>query len=139
MEKKTVYCPKFKHFKDTLVCRLNCPGSRRCRVFQEYLRTDGAELSARLDAYLALHPGRYDRNFYLEVIRVVKEEIYLAIDTTGKPVLLKKEEILQRAEKGERFPNIYKISHEMELRYQLVPKQAKQPRRKADRPAAPKA
>ena len=139
MDNKTVYCPKYKHFKDTLVCRLNCPSARRCRVFQDYLRVNDAEFTARLDAYLIRHPGRYERQFYLEVLRVVKEDVYLVIDTAGKPVMIKKTEILLRAEKGERFPHIYKISSEMELRYQLVPKQAKQGRRKAERPATSKA
>jgi hypothetical protein len=126
MGPKTIYCPRYKHFKDTLVCRLNCSSSRRCRLFQEYLSTYRAELDERIDGYLALHPGRYDRKFFLEVVRIMKDELYMAIDADGKTQLMKREEILQQAEKGIRFRNIYRISHEMELRYQLVPKQDKE-------------
>ena len=93
MDNKTVYCPKYKHFKDTLVCRLNCPSARRCRVFQDYLRVNDAEFTARLDAYLIRHPGRYERQFYLEVLRVVKVDVYLVIDTAGKPVMMKSDSV----------------------------------------------
>lgn len=137
MGPKTVYCPRFKHFKDTLVCRLNCPSARRCRVFQDYAALHGPALEERIAEYLAQRPGRFDRQFSLEVKSHMKEEMFMVVDEEGKTQLMKREEILKLAEKGGHFRHIYRISHEMELRYQLVPKQEKASRRSAAK-AAPK-
>ncbi len=136
MGSKTIYCPRNKHFKDTLVCRLNCPTARRCRIFQDYAAANGPELEARLEEYLAQRSGRFDRHFSLEVKSVMKEELFMVLDEEGKTVLMKREEVLKQAEKGVHFRHIYRISHEMELRYQLVPKQEKASRRAAK--SAPK-
>lgn len=138
MGPKTVYCPRHKHFKDTLVCRLSCPSARRCRVFLDYAAAHGSELEERIAEYLARRPGRFDRQFSLEVKSNMKEEMFMVIDEEGKTVLMKREEVLRQAEKGVHFRHIYRISHEMELRYQLVPKPEKQPRRAASK-EAPKA
>lgn len=138
MEKKTIYCPRFRHFKDVLVCRINCPVSRKCPVFREFEKYNRAELEQRLDLYLAAYPDRYQRVFYLEVKATMKDELFLVLDPDNKPYLLKREDVLQRAEKGERFNGIYKISQEMELRYQLVPKAEGAPRKAAAKaPAKP--
>jgi len=137
MDKKTIYCPRFRHFKDVLVCRINCPVSRKCPVFRELEKHNRADLEARLEAYLAAHPNRYARLFYLEVIHTMKDEMFLVLDAENKPHLLKREDVLQRAEKGERFKGIYKISQEMELRYQLVPKAEGAQRKSAKAPAKP--
>jgi hypothetical protein len=138
MVPKTVYCPRFTHFKDTLVCRLNCPSARRCGIFQEYAAVHGPDLEERIAAYLAQRPGRFDRQFSLEVKSIMKEETFMVVDEEGKTQLMKREEILRLAEKGGHFRHIYRISHEMELRYQLVPKQEKVSRRAAPK-APPKA
>jgi hypothetical protein len=140
MGPKTVYCPRFKHFKDTLVCRLNCPSARRCRIFQEYEAVHGRELEERIEEYLAQRKGRFDRQYYLEVKAIMKEEVFMVIDSEGKTEIMKREEILLQAEKGGRFRQIYRISHEMELRYQLVPKQDKEKAvKRGPAKAAPKA
>lgn len=134
---KTVYCPRHRHTKDTLVCRLSCPYYKKCPVFKDYQNRFRRELEKRIDEYLDSHPGRFDRIFYLEAIRNMKEEMFLALNNESQPFLLTRDEVLRRAEKGERFLHIYRVAQEMELRFQLVPKKddpaADQPQGKSPR------
>src|ERR1043165_7130939 len=59
----------------------------------------------------------------LEVKREMAEASYIWIGKDDQAELLGLEEIIRRAERGAKAKNIYKVAQEMELRYQLVPRQ----------------
>src|ERR671912_64906 len=58
----------------------------------------------------------------LEVKRKMTEEYYIWVDREDRAELLDTTEVLKRAERGHKAKSIYRVSQEMELRYQLVPR-----------------
>lgn len=138
MNIKAIYCQRHRHFKDTLVCALACPYSLKCPSFKGFLTEHRDEFAQRIDAYLAAHPGKFTKHFYLEVIHTMKEELFLALDHENKPSLLGRDDLIRMAEKGIKFLKIYRVSQEMELRYQLVPKKEGEDKEKTPRKAAAK-
>lgn len=96
---------------------------------------EGAEIvDSRVDTLLSSHPARYCKRYSLEVATVMKGEMYLAVPADNQPSVMDRDEIVRRAEKGERFLKIYRISHEMELKYQLVPKKEEEADSSVDKP-----
>jgi hypothetical protein len=58
----------------------------------------------------------------LEVKREMAQAMFIWIDKEGRAELLEQEEVLRRAARGHKPVTIYKVSQEMELRFQLVPR-----------------
>ncbi len=58
----------------------------------------------------------------LEVLREMAESFYIWIDKEDRAELLETTDVIRRAERGQKAKGIYRVSHEMELRYQLVPR-----------------
>ena len=138
------------HFKDPLVCVVVCPYRTRCKDFalfyddnreavdalvaQHYKpappKTSSAKSGARairalpaatnLTARVA-RTGLRDL-ISLEVKKNMAENMFIWIDREDHAVVLKLEDILQRAENGEKAKRIYKIAQEMELKFQVVPR-----------------
>ncbi len=50
------------------------------------------------------------------------EAYYIWVDKEDRAELLDTTEVLKRAERGHKAKSIYRVSQEMELRYQLVPR-----------------
>lgn len=134
-----LYCNRYAHFKDPLVCSVVCPYRTKCQDFALYYDNRRAEVDDLVARYYAAH-GRADDAgrtggpatasvaamrtlIRLEVKREMAEATYIWIDKDEKAELLGLDEIIQRAERGAKARNIYKIAQEMELRFQLVPRQ----------------
>ncbi len=150
-----LYCNRYAHFKDALVCSVNCPYRTRCQDFALYYdehraevdalvadyydarrkRMDGAQSSsekqpgsARRTLPLApiasaiAQPADLRALIRLEVKREMAEAMYIWVDKEDRAELLEIEEVLRRAERGSKSKHIYKVSQEMELRFQLVPR-----------------
>jgi len=60
----------------------------------------------------------------LEVKREMSEAIFIWVDKDDRAELVETPEVLRRAERGQKPKHIYKVSQEMELRYQLVPRKS---------------
>jgi hypothetical protein len=58
----------------------------------------------------------------LEVKREMAEAAYIWIGRDDQAELLELDEIIRRAERGQKPKTVYKVSQEMELRFQLVPR-----------------
>jgi hypothetical protein len=58
----------------------------------------------------------------LEVKREMAEAAYIWIGKDDQAELLEHEEVIRRAERGQKAKSIYKVAQEMELRFQLVPR-----------------
>lgn len=131
-----LYCNRYAHFKDAIVCSVNCPYRTRCQDFalfydenregvdalvEDYFaaRTTVAPQRARLPVLAAVEMRELIR---LEVKREMAEASYIWIGKDDQAELLELEEIIRRAERGAKAKNIYKVAQEMELRYQLVPR-----------------
>ncbi|MFL6231308.1 MAG: hypothetical protein ACJ741_21245, partial [Pyrinomonadaceae bacterium] len=147
-----LYCNRFGHFKDALVCSVNCAYRTRCRDFAlfydehregvdavvaDYYDSRRAPLTEAATAerkpsrqlpVVAAPVQRVARAvdmrelIRLEVKREMAEAAYLWVDKDGRAELLAHEEIIRRATRGQKPQTIYKVSQEMELRFQLVPR-----------------
>ena len=143
----TLYCNRYGHFKDALVCSVNCVYRTRCNDFALFYDERRAEVDALVSDYYAArreHGGRGPRAdaprstlahiapvarpeelrklIRLEVLREMAEALYIWIDKEDRAELLETTEVLRRAERGQKAKHIYRVSQEMELRYQLVPR-----------------
>ncbi len=58
----------------------------------------------------------------LEVKTEMPEAAYIWVDKDDRAELVETAEVLRRAERGAKAKHIYKVSQEMELRFQLVPR-----------------
>lgn len=143
-----LYCNRYGHFKDALVCSVNCVYRTRCNdfaLFYDGRRTEvdalvsdyydsrrgqeggrGPDAAAK-DSTLAhvqpvARPEQLRKLIRLEVLREMAEALYIWIDKEDRAELLETNEVLKRAERGQKAKNIYRVSQEMELRYQLVPR-----------------
>jgi hypothetical protein len=153
-----LYCNRFAHFKDALVCSVNCPHRTRCEDFALYYDAHRAEVDALVSDYFAAQraknapPAAVDIRarraadsalpdklpqplarinamqnaralIRLEIKREMKQAAFIWIDKEDRAELIEMEEVLERAAKGAKPKHIFKVAQEMELRYQLVPRQ----------------
>ena len=167
-----LYCNRYAHFKDPLVCSVSCPYRTRCHDFALFYDEHRQEIDQLVTNYYAARQqpdtqprtldttsaflplasvGKLRSLLRLEVKRVMPEASYIWIGKDDQAELLELEEIIRRAERGAKAKHIFKVSQEMELRYQLVPRKriekAKRvvaaeaertaARRKASRPSRP--
>lgn len=145
-----LYCHRYTHFKDALVCSVNCVYRTRCQDFALFYDEHRAELDTLVADYfdarrepkksvpnLAAHaralpvlqaapavatPAALRTLIRLEVKREMAEAFYIWIDREDRAELIETEEVLRRAERGAKAKHIYKVAQEMELRFQLVPR-----------------
>ena len=137
-----LYCNRYGHFKDALVCSVNCIYRTRChdfalfydanRVAVDELVADyyaarrkekpAAEESAQLPPLVT--PVELGALIRLEVKREMADTVFIWVDKEDRAELLETKEVIRRAERGQKAKHIYKVSQEMELRYQLVPRKS---------------
>jgi hypothetical protein len=132
-----LYCNRYAHFKDTLVCSVSCPYRTRCQEFALFYDVHREGVDARVAEYYAARATAPKRTgqpasvattvemrqlLRLEVKREMPEAMYIWIGKDDQAELLELDEIIRRAERGAKAKNIYKVAQEMELRFQLVPR-----------------
>lgn len=131
-----LYCNRFAHFKDALVCSVSCPYRTRCQDFALFYDANRRDVDSLVEDYFAQRTATAPQRplalasthvemrelIRLEVKREMAEALYIWIGKDDQAELLEHEEIIRRAERGSKAKNIYKVSQEMELRYQLVPR-----------------
>jgi hypothetical protein len=142
-----LYCNRYGHFKDALVCSVNCVYRTRCDDFALFYDERRAEVDALVSDYYdarrkqqgrkpdaaaadstlahvppVARPEELRKLIRLEVLREMPEALYIWIDKEDRAELLETVEVLRRAERGQKAKNIYRVAQEMELRYQLVPR-----------------
>jgi septal ring-binding cell division protein DamX len=144
-----LYCNRFGHFKDALVCSVNCAYRTRCKDFALFYGEHRDGVDALVSDYYEARrepqpaaPQKPSRSLpvvpatvrkvaravdvreliRLEVKREMAEAAYLWIDRDGRAELLEQEEIIKRASRGLKPQTIYRVAQEMELRFQLVPR-----------------
>lgn len=145
-----LYCNRYAHFKDALVCSVNCLYRTRCQDFALFYDEHREAVDTLVGDYYA---GRRARDkpsppvapasrmlpvvqvskpiatavdmrelIRLEVKREMAEATFIWIDKDGRAELLGQEEVLRRASRGTKPQTIYKVAQEMELKFQLVPR-----------------
>ena len=133
-----LYCNRYTHFKDPLVCTVVCPYRTRCQDFALFYDAHREEVDAVVENYfagraLAPKPSRtltvlahatadMRALIRLEVKREMAEATYIWIGKDDQAEVLELDEIIRRAERGTKAKTIYRIAQEMELRFQLVPR-----------------
>ncbi len=133
-----LYCNRYAHFKDPLVCSMVCPYRTRCQDFALFYDAHRQEVDVLVEGYFAAQtaskparprtlvsapePTQMRALIKLEVKREMPEITYIWIGKDDQAELLNLEEIIRRAERGAKAKNIYKVAQEMELRFQLVPR-----------------
>ena len=141
-----LYCNRYGHFKDALVCSVNCAFRTRCNDFALFYDEHRAEVDALVSDYYdarrgqegdapraaedstltriqpVARPEEMRKLIRLEVLREMAESFYIWIDKEDRAELLETADVLRRAERGQKAKSIYRVSQEMELRYQLVPR-----------------
>src|SRR2546423_10557256 len=136
-----LYCNRYGHFKDALVCSVNCVYRTRCRDFALFYDEHRAEVDALVGDYYAARREQQPTQtralpvlapvaqtvdvrelIRLEVNREMAEAMFIWIDKEGPAELLEHDETLRRAARGQKPVTIYKVAQEMELRFQLVPR-----------------
>jgi len=130
-----LYCNRFVHFKDPLVCSVNCQYRARCNDFALFYDEHREEIDKEVKAYYAKHNQPTNKQFSLvatpvslrelislEVKKKMADNSFIWIAKDGQAELLTIEEILKRAEDGLKAKKIYKVAQEMELKFQLVPR-----------------
>ena len=130
-----LYCNRFGHFKDALVCSVSCPFRTRCQDFALFYDKNRGAVDSLVEDYFAARERAPRRPLKLaavavemrelirlEVKREMAEASYIWIGKDDQAELLELEEIIRRAERGAKAKNIYRVAQEMELRYQLVPR-----------------
>jgi hypothetical protein len=134
-----LYCNRYAHFKDPLVCSVVCPYRTRCQDFALFYDAHRGDIDTLVEGYYAAQavvpPLKRSRTLVsaaaptemralikLEVKREMPETTYIWIGKDDQAELLDLEEIIRRAERGAKAKNIYKVAQEMELRFQLVPR-----------------
>ena len=146
-----LYCNRYAHFKDALVCSVSCVYRTRCHDFALFYDGHREEVDALVADYYAgrregerkeaeqppssrqlplapvaptvlAKPEELRNLIRLEVKRKMTEAYYIWVDREDRAELLDTTEVLKRAERGHKAKSIYRVSQEMELRYQLVPR-----------------
>jgi len=144
-----LYCNRYAHFKDALVCSVNCLYRTRCQDFALFYDEHREAVDTLVGDYYA---GRRANErstpavatsrslpvvpvakpiatavdmrelIRLEVKQEMAEAAYIWIDKEGRAELLGQDEVLRRASRGTKPQTIYKVAQEMELKFQLVPR-----------------
>lgn len=142
-----LYCNRYGHFKDAIVCSVNCAFRTRCNDFALFYDEHRAEVDALVSDYYdarraqganaspaagadstlvriqpVARPEEMRKLIRLEVLREMAESFYIWIDKEDRAELLETADVLRRAERGQKAKSIYRVAQEMELRYQLVPR-----------------
>ena len=132
-----LYCNRYEHFKDPLVCSVNCVYRTRCQDFALFYDERRDEVDALVGDYYRTRSMNEFRSaasasrvtitdarslIHLEVKKEMSEAAYIWISADDRAELLETEEVLRRAERGAKAKHIYKVAQEMELRFQLVPR-----------------
>jgi hypothetical protein len=146
-----LYCNRYAHFKDALVCSVNCPFRTRCQDFALFYDEHREAVDTLVGDYYAGRRAAQDKPpspavaasrtlpvmrvskptasavdmrelIRLEVKREMAEATFIWIDKDGRAELLGQEEVLRRAARGTKPLTIYKVAQEMELKFQLVPR-----------------
>lgn len=139
-----LYCNRYGHFKDALVCSVNCAFRTRCNDFALFYDEHRVEVDALVSDYYDARRGQSEpragedstlthiqpvarpeemrKLIRLEVLREMAESFYIWIDKEDRAELLETADVLRRAERGQKAKSIYRVAQEMELRYQLVPR-----------------
>jgi hypothetical protein len=132
-----LYCNRYAHFKDAIVCSVSCPYRARCQDFALFYDANREGVDSLVEGYFAARNSDVKERtrpvlmgvttemrelIRLEVKREMQEAAYIWIGKDDQAELLELEEIIRRAERGAKAKNIYKVAQEMELRYQLVPR-----------------
>jgi hypothetical protein len=135
-----LYCNRYAHFKDAIVCSVNCPYRTRCQDFALFYDANREGVDTLVEDYFAARnetkrpaaqrpltlaaqtASRMRELIRLEVKREMPEATYIWIGKDDQAELLELDEIIRRAERGAKAKNIYRVAQEMELRYQLVPR-----------------
>jgi hypothetical protein len=133
-----LYCNRYAHFKDVIVCAVNCPYRTRCQDFALFYDANRAGVDTIVEDYFAARKDAPKRPHLpilaisnaagmrelirLEVKREMPQAAYIWIGKDDHAELLELEEIIRRAERGAKAKQIYRVAQEMELRYQLVPR-----------------
>ncbi|HEX6622117.1 MAG TPA: hypothetical protein VF064_00285 [Pyrinomonadaceae bacterium] len=147
-----LYCNRYAHFKDALVCSVSCVYRTRCHDFALFYDGHREDVDALVADYYAgrregerkeaerpsassrqlplapvaptvlARPEELRNLIRLEVKRKMTEAYYIWVDREDRAELLDTAEVLKRAERGHKAKSIYRVSQEMELRYQLVPR-----------------
>lgn len=135
-----LYCNRYAHFKDPVVCSVVCPYRTRCQDFALYYDANRESVDSLVGEYFAARretPSKPSRSalsqvagatlplralIRLEVKQEMAEAAYIWIGKDDQAELLELEEIIKRAERGSKAKHIYKVAQEMELRFQLVPR-----------------
>jgi hypothetical protein len=131
-----LYCNRYGHFKDAIVCSVNCPYRTRCQDFALFYDVNREGVDSLVEDYFAARQesvrerprlpvvaaAQMRELIRLEVKREMAEASYIWIGKDDQAELLELEEIIRRAERGAKAKHIYRVAQEMELRYQLVPR-----------------
>lgn len=146
-----LYCNRYAHFKDALVCSVNCIYRTRCQDFALFYDEHREVVDALVGDYYAGRRAAQDKPslptvaasrvlpvvqplkpisnavdmrelIRLEVKQEMAEAAYIWIDKEGRAELLGQDEVLRRASRGTKPQTIYKVAQEMELKFQLVPR-----------------
>jgi hypothetical protein len=139
-----LYCNRYGHFKDALVCSVNCVYRTRCNDFALFYDEHRTEVDALVSDYYdarrgpsepraatdstltriqpVARPEEMRKLIRLEVLREMAESFYIWIDKEDRAELVETADVLRRAERGQKAKSIYRVAQEMELRYQLVPR-----------------
>lgn len=129
-----LYCNRFVHFKDSLVCSVSCPYRARCNDFALFYDEHREEIDKQVKEYYAKHskaqtefhsvatPVSLRELIRLEVKKIMADNTFVWIGKDDHAEVLTLEEILRRAEKGTKAKTIFKVAQEMELKFQLVPR-----------------
>ena len=158
-----LYCNRYGHFKDALVCSVNCAFRTRCNDFALFYDEHRAELDTLVSDYYdarrgqegsapraaadstlthiqpVARPEEMRKLIRLEVLREMAESFYIWIDKEDRAELLETADVLRRAERGQKAKSIYRVAQEMELRYQLVPRKRIEKARRVAEAAAERA
>ena len=130
-----LYCNRYAHFKDALVCSVSCVYRTRCRDFALFYDAHRDATDALVADYYAarqietapvtrrtvLPVAALNQLIKLEVKRVL-EATYVWVGKDDHAETLSTEEVIARAERGLKAKHIYKVAQEMELKFQLVPR-----------------
>jgi hypothetical protein len=151
-----LYCNRYGHFKDALVCSVNCVYRTRCHDFALFYDEHRAGVDALVAGYYdarrvggegpnpaspararaapvaaVARPEALHKLIRLEVLREMADSFFIWVDKEDRAELLETAEVLRRAERGQKAKHIYKVSQEMELRFQLVPRKRIEKARRA--------
>jgi hypothetical protein len=144
-----LYCNRYTHFKDAIVCSVSCVYRARCHDFALFYDEHRAEVDSLVADYYDARRGREEQQtaapasplrlvrgqsapvaqpaelhklIRLEVLREMADSVFIWIDKEDRAELLETAEVLRRAERGQKAKHIYRVAQEMELRFQLVPR-----------------